>query len=140
MSLNSPSDAEDEDEQKIMLKLRESLVDGYSSVLHGLPNLPNEDQSYDFKLQIFHYLQALASCDPKEYQLNEEMVNSIVDLYCDLAYMITGNYQFTSMMPQVFELHQTVSNLANKMKIQRSSDFSQPMPQEASYLEKMSNL
>jgi len=58
MSLNPPLN---EDDLEIMAKLRESLVEGYTSVLHGFAAPTSSQEPNQFAIQIYHYINALVS-------------------------------------------------------------------------------
>lgn len=83
MSINTPTN---EEEQVIFSNLRESLIESYITIIHGL----NSNDSQDiFGLQIVKYLKQLIECAGK-IQLSQKMICMMCELYSDI-FSYTGD-------------------------------------------------
>lgn len=81
----------DDDDRETFARLRESLIEGYISVLHGLDSLDNQAEGNKFKMQIVYYLEALCTNQEKRFDFSNEMVCNIVDLYSDLCFILLNS-------------------------------------------------
>lgn len=71
-----------------MEKLRESLVEGYTSMLHGFPAPSSASDQYEFPTQIYFYITTMVQ--NASLTFSAAMCKQMIDLYVDLSkiYMV----------------------------------------------------
>jgi hypothetical protein len=73
----------------LFAELRESLIDGYVSILHGFfatgSGAPGDLVKENYALQMFCYIQSLVNSDGLKF--SEEILKNMIELYTDIVLM-----------------------------------------------------
>ena len=97
-SQNSLASGDTEEEVKIFAELRESLIDGYISILHGFFSTGSGAQGdlvkENYALQMFYYIQSLVNSDGLKF--SGDILKNMIELYTDIVLMfaVKGNMMY----------------------------------------------
>ena len=94
-SLNSLIVGDNEEDQKLYQELRESLIQGYTSILHGfIPadgdanNARGDPIKENYALQMFCYIQSLVQAT--DLNFSNEILKNLIELFTDIVLMFTA--------------------------------------------------
>jgi hypothetical protein len=75
------------DQGEIIISLRDSIIDAFISIQHGLTTLAQKGPNprlQQYASQILDYIEALLTTE-HQLELNNEFIKNVYELYCDIT-------------------------------------------------------